>query len=84
MGGQEAISAAEASIIRRAACLTVELERLELDFATAGEQLPAKLDQYQRCANTLRRLLEAIGLQRRSKNITPTIESIAERLAEDE
>jgi hypothetical protein len=33
MGGQEAISAAEASIIRRAACLTVELERLELDFA---------------------------------------------------
>jgi hypothetical protein len=79
MGGQEAVSAAEASIIRRIATLTVELERLELDFASTDEQLPAKLDQYQRCANTLRRLLEAVGLKRRAKNITPTIESIAER-----
>jgi hypothetical protein len=79
LGGSEAVSAAEASIVRRIACLTVELERLELDFATAGEQLPAKLDQYQRCANTLRRLLEAVGLRRRPKDVT----SLADILTED-
>jgi hypothetical protein len=47
----EAISAAEASIIRRAACLTVELERLELVFATT-EAKPEDLDLYQRMSNT--------------------------------
>jgi hypothetical protein len=73
MGGSDNVSEAERSIIRRIATLTVELERLELDFATADEQLPAKLDQYQRCANTLRRLLESIGIERRLKNITPTL-----------
>jgi len=77
MGGVDNVSEAEKSIIRRIACLTVELERIELDFATADEQLPAKLDQYQRCANTLRRLLEAVGLKRVPRDVTPTLDDIA-------
>jgi hypothetical protein len=58
-------TAAEKSIIRRAAVLTVELERLEAQFALAGEADPEKLDLYARTAGNLRRLLEAVGISRR-------------------
>src|SRR5436190_15722365 len=37
LGGPEATSAAEAAIIRRAAVIITELERLELKFAKAGQ-----------------------------------------------
>jgi hypothetical protein len=75
LGGDDAVSEAERSIIRRASTLTVELERMELGFATAGEALPDQLDLYQRTANSLRRLLEAVGLQRRARTIVPSVES---------
>jgi hypothetical protein len=68
-GGESNTSAAERSIIRRAATLTVELERLEAKFALAGEASVQDLDCYQRGANTLRRLLGAVGLQRRAREI---------------
>ena len=71
LGGDGAISEAERSIVRRAATLTVELERLELGFATDGESSAAQLDLYQRTANSLRRLLESVGLKRRARDITP-------------
>jgi hypothetical protein len=63
-------SVAEQSIIRRASTLTVELERMEAVFATAGEASPSDLEIYQRCANSLRRLLEAVGLQRRQRDVS--------------
>jgi hypothetical protein len=71
LGGEDYTTAAERSIIRRASVLTVELERLEKSFALAGEANPQQLDLYQRTAANLRRLLEAVGLQRRSKDVTP-------------
>jgi hypothetical protein len=64
-------SAAERSIIRRAAVLTVELERLEAQFAAAGEADAETLDLYGRTSGNLRRLLEAVGLQRRTRDVTP-------------
>ena len=73
LGGDDAISEAERSIVRRACTMTVELERLEAKFATEGEASPQELDLYQRCAGNLRRLLESIGLARRSKDITPSL-----------
>jgi hypothetical protein len=69
MRGPDNTSAAERSLIRRAATLTVELERLEAKFATAGEANDSDLDLYQRGAGNLRRLLEAVGIQRRSKPV---------------
>jgi hypothetical protein len=78
LGGEDNTSAAERSIVRRASVLTVELERLEAKFALAGEASAADLDLYQRTAGNLRRLLEAIGLQRRARDVTP---SLAEYLA---
>ena len=77
MGGIDNTSAAERSIIRRAAILTIELERLEAKFAVAGEADTDDLEIYQRCANSLRRLLEAIGLQRRPRDVTPSLADIA-------
>lgn len=81
LGGEDAISEAERSIVRRAATLTVELERMEAVFATAGEAKPGDLDLYQRTAGNLRRLLEAVGLERRQRNVTPTLAQYAARKA---
>lgn len=71
LGGAEHLSEAERSIIRRCATLTVLLERLELDFALEDQASAFKIDQYQRVANTLKRLLESLGLKRRQKDVTP-------------
>src|SRR5689334_14032490 len=69
LGGVNNCSASERSIVRRASTLTVELERLEAKFATAGEADTADLEVYQRCANSLRRLLEAVGIRRRPRDL---------------
>jgi hypothetical protein len=69
LGGEDNTSAAERSIIRRASVMTVELERLEAKFAQAGEASERDLDLYIRAAGNLRRLLEAIGLQRRQREV---------------
>jgi hypothetical protein len=75
LGGFDNTSAAERSLVRRASTLTVELERLEAKFAAAGAADPNDLEVYQRCANTLRRLLEAVlpGMQRRPRDVGPTL-----------
>src|SRR5262245_16007363 len=74
LGGPDAISEAERSIVRRAALLTTELERMEVGFATAGKAEAAELAVYVTTANALRRLLETVGLERRQLNVTPTLE----------
>jgi hypothetical protein len=76
LGGLDNCSAAEHSIVRRAAVLTTELEVLEVRFAKAGEASSLDLETYQRCANSLRRLLEAIGLQRRPRDVSLTLDQI--------
>ena len=79
LGGEDAVSHSENLLVRRAACLTVELERLEVVFAMAGQATPQDLDLYQRASNTLRRHLESIGIQRRPRDVTPG--SVGEYLA---
>jgi len=69
LGGADNVSEAERSIIRRCATLTVELERMETVFAMAGEATVEQLDLYQRTANSLRRLLEAVGIERRPRDV---------------
>jgi hypothetical protein len=51
----------------------LELERLEAKFATAGEADANELDQYARVAANMRRLFEAVGLKRRSRDVTPSL-----------
>ena len=79
LGGADLLSTAEHSIVRRASCLTLELERLELKFL---QQKGANADQlmlYQRCSNSLLRLLESLGLQRRPKDVTQSLDEYVRR-----
>jgi hypothetical protein len=77
-------SEATRSIIRRASVITVELERLEVKFAQAGEASAHDLDLYIRAAGNLRRLLEAVGLEREPRDVTPSLhEYLASLPAQD-
>src|SRR5215207_4269186 len=69
LGGEDYISEAEKRLVRRAAMLTLQLEMLDQKFAhdeSEGSRLD--LETYQRCSNTLRRLLESLGLERRQRD----------------
>jgi hypothetical protein len=70
LGGEGNVSQAQMSLIRRAAALTVELERWEGRFAAEDGAPADELDKHQRCTNTLRRTLEALGLERKTRDIT--------------
>src|SRR4051794_7457259 len=70
-GGVDLLSEAGKALIRRATCLMVELERLEMLFALGDDELKprkdqpregrmSRLDAYQRGSNSLRRLLETL------------------------
>jgi hypothetical protein len=45
------------------------MEKLEERFAQNGGATVDELDLYQRLANSMRRLLQAIGLERRAKSV---------------
>jgi hypothetical protein len=72
LGGPDNISEAERSLIRRATTITVALERLEAKFAeNDGDASTKDLLLYQRSAGALRRILQTLGLGRRSKDVSP-------------
>jgi hypothetical protein len=71
-GGDDMISAAKMAIVRRAAIIQVELELRELRFADE-EPSYLQLEQYSRISGNLRRMLESVGLERRAKDVTPTL-----------
>ena len=79
--GPDTASAAERSLIRRVAVMTTELERIEIRFAT-NTATNDDLDLYQRTAGNLRRLLEAVGLKRVPRDITPDPLDYAREAAE--
>jgi hypothetical protein len=84
-GGEDVVSYAERSIIRRIATITTELEWIEQDFKSSRKGPTAEqLDLYLRGSNNLRRLLETIGLERRCRDVTPTLsEYLAQRVDDD-
>jgi hypothetical protein len=69
LGGVEALSEAQISVIRRASAMECEIERIEADMST-GEDVD--LDQYGRLAGRLCRLFELIGIKRLAKPTDPT------------
>ena len=84
LGGENNVSAAERSIIRRVATITVELEILERKFALSDGANPTDLDLYLRASGGLRRLLEAVGLKRVPRDVSPmTLEQIAQEIADE-
>jgi hypothetical protein len=83
LGGLAALSGAEASLIRRAAVLTIELERIEARFSKDDDPSPDALDLYQRMTNTLRRLLETLGIQRRPRDVAIDLRAYLASAARD-
>jgi hypothetical protein len=80
LGGLDMVSEAEKSLARRAAVLTVQLEKMESKFSVGDDD---DLDLYQRTAGNLRRLLESLGLQRRQREVsTPLRERFAREAVE--
>jgi hypothetical protein len=80
LGGADLLSEAQFSLIRRAAAIECELERLDARLS-AGE--PVDLDSYGRCAGHLRRLFETIGVERKPRDVTPSWSDIAAEIAKE-
>jgi hypothetical protein len=74
LGGADRISESELRLVRRCAMLSLQAELMDSRFAQAETSAtPFDLDLYQRLTNTLRRTLEGLGLQRRTKDVTPSV-----------
>jgi hypothetical protein len=65
-GGRDYLSEAQISLIRRAACLEVELERME-GRLSMGHDL--HIESYAAAVGHLRRVFEAIGLERKPREV---------------
>lgn len=76
MGGADRLSEAQISLIKRASSIEVELEQLE-GRLSKGEEVD--LDAYTRAASHLRRILEALGLERAKRDVTPSLADIIGR-----
>jgi hypothetical protein len=77
-GGMDALSELRLGLIRRAATLMIECERLESRLAN-GEEVD--VDLLARLSSHLRRIAETIGLDRAPRTKAPTLEDIAARIA---
>jgi hypothetical protein len=67
-GGAALLSEAQLSLIRRAASIECELERLDAMLSAGAE---VDLDAYGRAASHLRRIFEVLGLERKCRDVTP-------------
>lgn len=70
LGGMEGLSASQLSLLKRASALTVEIERAEASFSENGDTRGPSADDlkdYQTACNSLRRLLESLGLSRNAR-----------------
>ena len=80
LGGDSNLSTAELVLVKRASMLTLQLEMLECKFADQdGMATSDQLNDYQRCVNTCRRTLEALGLRRRPKTVGPSLGELLRR-----
>jgi hypothetical protein len=73
MGGRDALSEAQISLACRAASIEVELEQME-GRLSKGESVD--LDTFTRAAGHLRRILETLGIERRQRDVTPSLDAI--------
>ena len=72
MGGD--LTAASTAIVCRAATLVTWAEQQEGEFANTGKM---DIQQYATAVNTLRRLLADVGLERKARDLTPTLAEYA-------
>jgi hypothetical protein len=80
LGGRDVLSEAQLSLIRRASAIECELERLDAALSL-GEAVD--LDSYGRATSHLRRLFEVLGLQRRAREIVPSLSEYLAQASEE-
>ena|SRR6516225_8261771 len=68
--GRNVLSEAQLSLIRRAASIECELERLD---ALLSRDKPVNLTEYGRATSHLRRLFETLGVERTARDVSPDI-----------
>jgi hypothetical protein len=68
LGGHDALSEAQLSLVRRASAIECELEQMEGKLSMG---LDIDFDLFTRSASHLRRILETLGIERKPRNITP-------------
>jgi hypothetical protein len=71
LGGSDYATEPQKHLARRAAALVVWAEMAETRLAAEGE---LDVQSYTTTANTLRRLLQDIGLQRVARDVTPSLD----------
>ena len=69
-GGLEQLSEARLQLVRRFAAAAVLAEQLEADLANGQE---INIERHALLCSTLTRLAQRIGIDRRAKNITPSL-----------
>ncbi len=74
LGGPENVSVAEQQLIRRAAALAVDLEFQEAQALNDNVALDPAV--YRCMVETERHVLQALGLRRRARDITPRLGDI--------
>ena len=79
LGGLDKLSEGQKQLIKRAAMLSAECERLEAQ-SVRGD--PFNVDAYGMIVDRLGRLFGRIGLERRSRDVTPTLQSYLEAKTE--
>lgn len=81
-----ALSQGQLALVRRTATLCVELEIMETRFARAGGAKPQELETFQRVTNTLRRLVECLGIHqgRIAKDVTMDLQQYLARKVHEE
>ena len=72
-GGLSECSQARLQLIRRLAALSVQLEQLEANLADGAE---IDITEYTVLTSTLVRVVSRLGLERRSRDVTPSLADI--------
>ena len=79
LGGEDNMTAPSRMLSRRVGAFEAELIHLEDKFARARaegrEPEHADLDLYSRMSSAQRRMFEALGLERRQRDITPSLDA---------
>jgi hypothetical protein len=81
MGGDALLSESEKSLIRRASAIECELEQME---GQLSRRESVDLDAFTRAAGHLRRILETLGLQRRQRDVSPSLSDLLRMDLEDQ
>jgi hypothetical protein len=82
LGGWSNITNAQAALLRRAVTLITELERREGLFMQAGCIDDTALAIFVTATNALRRVLETLGLERKMRDVTPSLAEVLKKLDE--